>query len=273
MEKYNKSCLTGMISCITSENKKFITYYQDVEYISGQMFWRNMENSRFFGSVSCAPGAFTIIKFSSIEQVAAEYFADKEYKDSFDYQRFYLGEDRYLTHLLMENEPWKLGYCQYARCKTDAPDNMAALLKQRRRWYLGHIANDTWMVGSWKMWKTYPLFSIFNLLNNTRNTSMYVYLLYFVLLLNKEVPLLLWILFIILPIALNWLFLIVYSFTIRRKMNIIFYIAIIVLQPLVSMMFMYYTLWTIRQKGWGGVRDAKQNKDSTSEMIEVVVQS
>lgn len=42
MEHYNKSGLTGMINCIASQTNSILSYYQDAEYISGQIFWRNL---------------------------------------------------------------------------------------------------------------------------------------------------------------------------------------------------------------------------------------
>lgn len=252
LKNNKKSALTGIISCIVSKNPNFLTFYQDIEYISGQIFWRNLEV--YFGSTTCLPGAFTIIKYSFLKKVSDKYFNSNIYEDNIDYHRFYLGEDRYLTHLLMEIEPWQIGFCETARCKTEAPNTLTALLNQRRRWYLGHMANDTWMISSIKLWKSYPLLCLFNLLNNTRNTSIYIYLLYFILVLNNKTPVILWIMYIILPIFLNWFFIIIYSFKIKRKMNLVFYITILLCQPILNMMYMYYTIWTIKQKSWGGIR-------------------
>lgn len=265
MKKYNKNTLTGLISCITSSNPNFITFYQDIEYISGQIFWRNLEN--YLNGTSCLPGAFTILRYSFFKKVCDKYFNSTIYADNYDYQRFYLGEDRYLTHLLMEIEPKKIGFCEAARCKTDAPKSIPTLMKQRKRWYLGHIANDTWMISSFDLWKNYPLLCIFNLLNNTRNTSIYIYLVYFVLLLNKEASFISWISFIVLPILLNWFFIVIYAFKINRKMNILFYMTILIFQPVFNMIYMYYTIWTIKETGWGGPR--VDNK--TQEKIEIVI--
>lgn len=265
LERYNKSALTGLISCIASENPTFMTFYQDIEYVSGQIFWRNLES--YFNSTTCLPGAFTILKYSFFKKVSDKYFNSNMYNDKADYQRFYLGEDRYLTHLLMEIEKGKLGFCEAARCKTDAVPSISGLLKQRRRWYLGHIANDTWMISSLELWKSYPVLCLFNLLNNTRNTSIYIYLLYFVILLNKDVSFITWFLFIITPVLCNWFFIIFYSFKIKRKMNILFYIAILIFQPIVAMMFMYYTIYTIRQSGWGGVRTVTKLEVKSKEIL------
>ena len=259
MQRYKRQCLTGLITCVNSENPNFLTFYQDIEYISGQLFWRNMEN--FFGASTCLPGAFTILTYEIFKHVSEQYFTKHTYSDVYDYHRFYLGEDRYLTHLIMENKPWSIGFCENARCKTDAPNTLHSLLKQRRRWYLGHISNDTWMMSSMVLWRYYPLLSIFNFLNNARNTSIYIYLIYFILLLNKEVSFTMWFVFIILPMLLNWLFIGLYSFKIRRHMNILFYFTILAFQPIFNMMYMYYTIYTLRDRTWGGVR--VEQKDIT----------
>lgn len=252
LELYNKTSLTGMITCSQNHKINFLSYYQDIEYVSGQIMWRGLENH--FGSTSCLPGAFTIIKFSTFEKIASEYFCKRTYKDTFEYQRYYLGEDRYLTHLLMTKESWKIGFCEKARCKTVAPKTIDGLLKQRKRWFLGHISNDTWMLCSPKIWWRYPILTLCNFLNNSRNSSIYIYLLYFALLFNKNINTIVWLMYIIVPVLLNWLFIIYYAYRLNRKMNILFYISIIICQPIFNMMYIYYTLYNFRKRSWGGVR-------------------
>ncbi len=253
MNTYNKTCATGLITCTVKNTSNPLVYYQDVEYVSGQIYWRNFESKWGF-SCSCLPGAFTILKYTALKGVSEKYFQFGEFGDTFDYHRFYLGEDRYLTHLLMLSEKHKIGYCDTALCKTEAPTNFSQLIKQRKRWYLGHLSNDTWMLSSLQLWWNYPVMFIFNLVNNSRNTSVYIYLLYFVLALNKETPFLLWFLFIIVPLVLNWLFLVLYAIKLKRKMNILMYLGIICLQPIMSTVYMYYSIVWFRQRSWGGIR-------------------
>jgi chitin synthase len=248
LQNSTSKCMTGMITARIKPT--FWTLYQDVEYLTGQIFWRNLEH--YFGATSCLPGAFTIMYLDVFKQVSQEYFT-VTFKDSFDYQRFYLGEDRYLTHLIMEKFPWSIGFCDTAVCETDAPRGLSDLLKQRRRWFLGHIANDTWMLTSWTFWKMYPILTLVNFLNNARNTSIYIFLVYFALLINTNVSLLAWSLYIVLPIVLNWLFIIVYT-SVRRfgkYHNFLFYIVLVVIQPFMSMAFMYHTVFTSKKRTWG----------------------
>lgn len=251
MVKNNKSGLTGLITCINSENPNFLSYYQDAEYISSQILWKNFET--YLGSTSCLPGAFTILKYPFLKKVSDIYFNSNKYNDFSEYNRFYLGEDRYLTHLLMEIEPRQLGFCKLAKCKTYAPKKIYELLKQRRRWYLGHLFNEIWITSSFKLWKSYPLFSLCNLLNNIRNSSLYIYLLYFVIATNTEIN---YLFIFVIPLIVMYIFIIIYSIGIRRLMVSLSYLLILLFQPLFSMLFMYYSIYTINHTGWGGVRDS-----------------
>jgi cellulose synthase/poly-beta-1,6-N-acetylglucosamine synthase-like glycosyltransferase len=254
MKTYNKTVLTGMITCM-AKKRDFLTYYQDVEYVSGQILTRNLEDA--FNGTLCIPGALGITKFSSFEKIATEYFKENDYQSMFEHSRNYAGEDRRCTDLMIQNDE-NLGYCQYATCKTECPDNLKSLRNQRARWYKGSISNDVWTMSSIKIWKNYPLLSLFSFLNNTRNTSIYVYLLYFVLLFNHDVSVLMWLLFIILPIGLLWIFITIHAIKVNRKMNIIFYPLILLLQPLLGMVYMYYTIYSLNNRGWGSRKNKKQ---------------
>jgi chitin synthase len=264
MKTYNKTALTGTVTCVAKGKRSFLTYYQDVEYISGQILTRNLEDA--FGATTCLPGCLVVLKYTSFNRVADEYFKEINYKNIFEYYQKHSGEDRFLSNMLMENNE-QLGYCQYATCKTECPDTLINVIKQRKRWSLGYISNDVWMMSCYKTWKKYPLLSLFNFLSNTRNTSIYIYLFYFVLLMNNDVSLTMWLLFIILPITLLWLFVSIHAIKINRKMNIVFYPMILLIQPILGMVYMYYTIVNMRQTSWGGVRT---DKEKEQEMVQKV---
>jgi len=60
----------------------------------------------------------------------------------FDFEWSQLGEDRFLTTLLLRTFPnRKMMFCPYARCRTVAPDTFSVLLSQRRRWINSTIHN------------------------------------------------------------------------------------------------------------------------------------
>lgn len=90
-----RDALTGLITCKTARTGNFWKVLQDTEYIESQLLNRNTEN--YLGSVTCLPGALTMVRFESLEAVAPLYFDKLETNDSLDFQRCHLGEDRYLT--------------------------------------------------------------------------------------------------------------------------------------------------------------------------------
>jgi hypothetical protein len=54
----------------------------------------------------------------------------------------FLGEDRYLTTLMLKNFPgFQLKYTKMASCQTIVPDTWSALLSQRRRWINSTVHN------------------------------------------------------------------------------------------------------------------------------------
>ena len=97
------------------------------------------------GAITCLPGALTVVRISAMRELARVYFAQADADSTFEFCRRKLGEDRYLTHLAMEAFPaYSIGFIPDAISKTEAPDNFANLLKQRRRWLLGSLANEVY---------------------------------------------------------------------------------------------------------------------------------
>ena len=148
--------MTGVITA-TTEKHSLITLLQDMEYIHGQLFERSVESG--CGSVTCLPGALTILRFSAFRNMAKYYFSDKaeNCEDLFDYGKCHLGEDRWLTHLFMlgANHRYQIGMCTNAFCKTESVQTFRSLLKQRRRWFLGFITNEVCMLTDARLWRHY----------------------------------------------------------------------------------------------------------------------
>ncbi|KAJ3124971.1 hypothetical protein HK098_000691 [Nowakowskiella sp. JEL0407] len=182
----NKVAYTGYITCRTSLAPwNFLVAYQDAEYLQSQLIHRSFE--AVLGGVVCLPGALTMVRLRALKEVAPHYFTRLDTEKTLDYHRFHLGEDRYMTHLLMEvatNKPkerkrkaaeakrraagkhpktikkgsnaFTIGFCTSARCKTEAPDTWQKLLKQRRRWFLGAVANEIFMLTAPGLWYHTP---------------------------------------------------------------------------------------------------------------------
>ncbi|CEO98779.1 hypothetical protein PBRA_006893 [Plasmodiophora brassicae] len=154
-----RDALTGLITCKTAGTYSFLKVLQDTEYVESQMLQRNAED--YLG-------------------VASIYFGNMDAVDRFDFNRTHLGEDRYLTHLLMERcaDRYRIGFCPSARCKTEGCDSFRSLLKQRRRWYLGTLMNEVYQLASPILWRQYPGLNGLIGLSALRNGPLFVYVLF-----------------------------------------------------------------------------------------------
>lgn len=264
--KQNMLAMTGVITSTTTKNT-LITVLQDMEYIHGQLFERSVESG--CGSVTCLPGALTMLRFSAFRKMAKYYFADKaeQCDDLFDYGKCHLGEDRWLTHLFMigARERYQIQLCTGAFCKTEAVQTYKSLLKQRRRWFLGFITNEVCMLTDIRLWRRYPLLCIVRFMNNTIRTTA---LLFFIMVLSvittsnkvKNLP----VGFIAVSLSLNWLLMFYFGLKLRRY-KVWLYPIMFLINPFFNWVYMVYGIFTAGQRTWGGPRaDAGAADEHTS---------
>jgi chitin synthase len=254
----NSRKMLAMTGVITSTTKKhsIITLLQDMEYIHGQLFERTVESG--CGSVTCLPGALTMLRFSAFRRMAKYYFADKaeECDDLFDYAKCHLGEDRWLTHLFMigAKQRYQIQMCTSAFCKTEAVQTYASLVKQRRRWFLGFVTNEVCMLTDWRLWKRYPALILVRFMQNTiRTTALLFFVMVLALLTTTakvgDLP----VGFMAVSLGLNWLLMLYFGAKLKR-FKIWFYPLMFVLNPLFNWYYMVYGILTAGQRTWGGPR-------------------
>lgn len=252
----NMQAMTGLITCLTSRKNttpSFLAWMQDCEYIHGQLFIRNLES--LLGAVTCLPGALTIIRLTALETVAPTYFGNIEMPDTLDYHRFHLGEDRYLTHLLMEDFPsHSLGFCCSATCKTEAPNTMAKYLKQRRRWLLGAFANEVYCVISPELLFKIPQVLLYKLLDfSTRSVSFYLYLFIMLAVIGYRFESWQWLL-VFGPLIVVWILVVIYAILLRRMKLVFMYPWLILCYPIICLFVNLYAIYTWKTRTWGGPR-------------------
>ncbi|KAI9789518.1 MAG: hypothetical protein M1833_002305 [Piccolia ochrophora] len=270
--KQNMLAMTGVITSTTEKNS-LITVLQDMEYIHGQLFERSVESG--CGSVTCLPGALTILRFSAFRRMAKYYFADKaeQCDDLFDYGKCHLGEDRWLTHLFMigAKERYQIQMCTGAFCKTEAVQTYRSLLKQRRRWFLGFITNEVCMLTDVRLWRRYPILCIVRFMQNTIRTTA---LLFFIMVLSiittsnqvTNLP----VGFIAVSLGLNWMLMFYFGLKLRR-FKAWLYPVMFIINPFFNWVYMVYGIFTAGQRTWGGPRaDAgtAENGTTVQEAIE-----
>ncbi|KAI9475447.1 MAG: chitin synthase [Benjaminiella poitrasii] len=133
---------------LANENQSWTTMIQVYEYYISHYLAKAFES--LFGSVTCLPGCFCMYRVRTpvknepliispkVVQDYAENHVDTLHKKNL----LSLGEDRYLTTLMMKHFPqYKMKFTPHATCKTVAPDKWRVLLSQRRRWINSTIHN------------------------------------------------------------------------------------------------------------------------------------
>lgn len=270
----NRRNMLAMTGVITSTTKKhsIITLLQDMEYVHGQLFERTVESG--CGSVTCLPGALTMLRFSAFRRMAKYYFADKAEtcEDLFDFAKDHLGEDRYLTHLFMigAKKRYQIQMCTSAFCKTEAVQTYKSLVKQRRRWFLGFITNEACMLTDWRLWRRYPILVAYRFCQNTIRTTALLFFIMVLALLSTEksiedLP----VGFIGISLGLNWLMMIYFGAKLRRY-KIWLYPMMFVLNPFFNWYYMVYGIFTAGQRTWGGPRADAGAADKNTTVQEAI---
>ncbi|KAG2201668.1 hypothetical protein INT47_003894 [Mucor saturninus] len=133
---------------IANEKDSWVTMIQVYEYFISHHMIKSFES--LFSTVSCLPGCFTMYRVRTVDGqrplfVANEIIADYTINvvDTLHKKNLlYLGEDRYLTTLLLKHFPnFKTKFNPDAQCKTNAPDTWDVLISQRRRWINSTVHN------------------------------------------------------------------------------------------------------------------------------------
>ncbi|CAG8983571.1 hypothetical protein HYALB_00009891 [Hymenoscyphus albidus] len=133
---------------LSNAKSSYVTMIQVYEYYISHNLSKAFES--LFGSVTCLPGCFTMYRIRAAES-GKPLFVSREVVEAYSNIRvdtlhmknlLHLGEDRYLTTLLMKNHSkYKTKYLFNAHAFTIAPDTWSIFLSQRRRWINSTIHN------------------------------------------------------------------------------------------------------------------------------------
>ncbi|OUM61397.1 glycosyltransferase family 2 protein [Piromyces sp. E2] len=133
---------------LLNEKDSWVTMIQVYEYFISHHLAKAFES--LFGSVTCLPGCFSMYRIRTptkripllISNAVIEDYSECKVDTLHKKNLLSLGEDRYLTTLLMKHFPqMKLKFTPDALCQTNVPDRFAVLLSQRRRWINSTVHN------------------------------------------------------------------------------------------------------------------------------------
>jgi chitin synthase len=133
---------------LANEKKSWVTMIQVYEYFISHHLSKAFES--MFGTVTCLPGCFSMFRIrtpvKNIPLLVSPSLVSDYSRVDVDTLHLknllHLGEDRYLTTLLLKHFPrMRTTFVHDAKCKTNAPESFSVLLSQRRRWINSTVHN------------------------------------------------------------------------------------------------------------------------------------
>ncbi|KAF9225027.1 glycosyltransferase family 2 protein [Gyrodon lividus] len=248
---------------LANAKQSIITMMQVYEYFISHHMAKAFES--LFGSVTCLPGCFTLFRLRTADthkpllisnQMVTDYSQNRV--DTLHMKNLlHLGEDRYLTTLLLKHFPvHKTQFIRDAHAYTVAPDDWKILLSQRRRWInstvhnLGELMFLDQLCGfcCFSM-RFIVMMDLVSTLIQPVTVAYIVYLIVSVAGEGKSIP----IISLIMIAAVYGLQALV--FILRRKWDMVGWMVFYILAiPIFSFLLPIYSFWRMDDFSWGATR-------------------
>ena len=248
---------------LTNAKSSMTTMIQVYEYYISHNLTKAFES--LFGSVTCLPGCFSMYRIRAAE-TGKPLFVSRDVVEAYAEIRvdtlhmknlLHLGEDRYLTTLLLKHHPkYKTKYSFNAHAWTIAPDSWKIFLSQRRRWINSTVHNLIELIPLQQLCG-FCCFSMrfivfLDLLSTIVQPVTVAYIAYLITLLAIQTDVVPLTAFILLG-AIYGLQAII--FIIRRKWEMIGWMIIYILaMPVFSLGLPLYAFWHMDDFTWGNTR-------------------
>ncbi|KAK4194077.1 family 2 putative glycosyltransferase [Triangularia verruculosa] len=250
-------------TALTNAKSSFVTMIQVYEYYISHNLSKAFES--LFGSVTCLPGCFSMYRIRAAE-TGKPLFVSREIIEGYATIRvdtlhmknlLHLGEDRYLTTLLLKyHSKYKTKYIFSAHAWTIAPDSWTVFLSQRRRWINSTVHN---------LMELIPLnqlcgfccfsmrFIVFiDLMSTIVQPVTIAYIVYLIVMVTQKAT--------VIPVTAFVLLGAIYGlqaiiFILRRKWEMIGWMILYVLAvPVFSFALPLYAFWHMDDFNWGNTR-------------------
>lgn len=261
----NDSKIMGLCgeTLISNQKTSWTTMIQVYEYFISHHLSKAFES--LFGSVTCLPGCFCMYRVRTpiknipllISPAIINEYSENNVNTLHLKNLLHLGEDRYLTTLMMKHFPsMKLSFTVDAQCKTVVPDRWPVLLSQRRRWINSTVHNLVELVmlpqlcGFCCFSLRFIVFlDLFSTVVQPAGMIYVVYLIYSLVTNRSTFPLL----SIILIAAIYGLQVII--FLLKRQWAMIGWMFIYILSmPVIAFYVPLYAFWHFDDFSWGNTR-------------------
>ncbi|KAJ5792443.1 Chitin synthase 8 [Penicillium pulvis] len=248
---------------LSNAKTSMITMIQVYEYYISHNLTKAFES--LFGSVTCLPGCFTMYRVRSSES-GKPLFVSKEVVDNYSEIRvdtlhmknlLHLGEDRYLTTLLLKHHPkFKTKYIFRSHAWTVAPESFAVFLSQRRRWINSTVHNLIELIPLTQLcgFCCFSMrFIVFvDLLSTVIQPVTVAYIVYLIVWMVTDTSVIPWTSFVLLGVIYG---LQAFIFIIRRKWEMIGWMFIYMLAiPVFTLALPLYSFWNMDDFSWGNTR-------------------
>ncbi|KAI0049900.1 glycosyltransferase family 2 protein [Auriscalpium vulgare] len=248
---------------LANAKQSIITMMQVYEYFISHHLAKAFES--LFGSVTCLPGCFTLFRLRTpdshkpllIANGIVEDYAENRVDTLHMKNLLHLGEDRYLTTLLLKHFPvFKTQFVRDAHAYTVAPDDWKVLLSQRRRWINSTVHNLGELVFLDKLcgfccfsMRFIVMIDLVSTLTQPVTVAYIVYLVYLTAGEHRSIPTL----SLILIGAVYGLQ--AFVFILRRKWDMIGWMVFYILAiPVFSFLLPLYSFWRMDDFSWGATR-------------------
>ncbi|WVF66498.1 hypothetical protein IAT40_001238 [Kwoniella sp. CBS 6097] len=248
---------------VANEKESLTTMIQVYEYYISHHMTKAFES--LFGSVTCLPGCFSVYRIRTadkgrpviISSIVIDEYAEPNVDTLHKKNLFSLGEDRYLTTLMMKHFPtFKMKFTPDAVAHTVAPNKWSVLLSQRRRWINSTIHNLVELLFLPEMCG-FCLFSMrwvvfLDLLGTIILPATFAYLVYLVIVVathKAAVP----VISLAMIAAVYGLQAII--FILKREFMLIGWMIVYILAlPVYSVFLPIYSFWSMDDFSWGNTR-------------------
>ncbi|KAK4121741.1 glycosyltransferase family 2 protein [Parathielavia appendiculata] len=250
-------------TALTNAKSSFVTMIQVYEYWISHNLSKAFES--LFGSVTCLPGCFSMYRIRAAE-TGKPLFVSKEIIEAYSTIRvdtlhmknlLHLGEDRYLTTLLLKyHNKYKTKYIFAAHAWTIAPDSWKVFLSQRRRWINSTVHNLMELIPMNQLcgFCCFSMrFIVFvDLLSTIVQPVTMAYIVYLIVMVAQRAT--------VVPLTAFVLLAAIYGlqaiiFILRRKWEMIGWMLLYVLAvPVFSFALPLYSFWHMDDFNWGNTR-------------------
>ncbi|KAF5344589.1 hypothetical protein D9758_013900 [Tetrapyrgos nigripes] len=248
---------------LANAKKSIITMMQVYEYFISHHLAKSFES--LFGSVTCLPGCFTMYRLRTPDthkplfisnQIIHDYSENRV--DTLHMKNLlHLGEDRYLTTLLLKHFPLcKTQFVRDAHAYTVAPDDWKVLVSQRRRWINSTVHNLGELVFLEQLcgfccfsMRFVVMIDLVSTVTQPVTLAYIIYLIYSIVHNDSTIP----VTSIIMLAAIYGLQALV--FILRRKWDMIGWMVFYILAiPIFSFALPLYSFWRMDDFSWGQTR-------------------